>query len=50
MKKKGTPIGALDTMIGAHALALGAKLATNNTREFSRIKGLTVLDWLDSRE
>ena len=50
MKKKGTPIGALDTMIGAHALALGAKLAANNTREFSRIKGLTVVDWLDSRE
>ena len=50
MEKKGTPIGALDTMIGAHALALGAKLATNNTREFSRIKGLTVVDWLDSRE
>jgi len=37
-------------MIGAHALALGATLATNNTREFSRIKGLTVVDWLNSRE
>lgn len=46
LEKKGTPIGALDTMIGAHALALGAALATNNTREFSRIRGLTVVDWL----
>ena len=48
LEKKGTPIGALDTMIGAHALALGAMLATNDTREFSRIKGLAVVDWLDS--
>ena len=46
LEKKGTPIGALDVMIGAHALSLGATLATNNTREFSRIKGLTVVDWL----
>lgn len=48
LEKKGTPIGALDPIIGAHALALGATLATNNTREFSRIRGLTVVDWLDS--
>jgi tRNA(fMet)-specific endonuclease VapC len=45
--KKGTPIGASDLMIGAHALVLGATLATNSTMEFSRIKGLTVVDWLD---
>ena len=48
LEKKGTPIGALDVMIGAHALALGVTLATNNSREFSRIKGLTIVDWLDS--
>ena len=48
LEKKGTPMGSLDVMIGAHALALGATLVTNNTREFSRIKGLTVVDWLDS--
>jgi len=47
LEKTGTPIGSLDTMIGAHALALGVTLATNNTREFSRIKGLTVVDWLE---
>lgn len=46
LEKKGTPIGALDMMIGAHALTLGVTLATNNIREFSRIKGLTVVDWL----
>jgi tRNA(fMet)-specific endonuclease VapC len=50
LEKKGTPIGSLDMMIGAHAVALGATLATNNTREFSRIKGLSVVDWLDSRD
>ena len=49
LERKGTPIGALDVMIGAHALALGATLVTNNTREFSGIKGLAVVDWLDSR-
>lgn len=50
LEKKGTPIGSLDTMIGAHALAQGATLATNNTKEFSRIKGLTIVDWLDSSQ
>ncbi len=50
LEKKGTPIGSLDTMIGAHALALGVTLVTNNTREFSRVKGLTVVDWLDSKD
>ena len=49
LEKKGTPIGSLDTMIGAHALALGVTLVTNNTREFSRVKGLTVVDWLDDK-
>ena len=46
LEKKGTPIGALDVVIGAHALSLGVTLATNNTREYSRIKGLTLVDWL----
>jgi tRNA(fMet)-specific endonuclease VapC len=50
LEKKGTPIGSLDTMIGAHALALGVTLATNNTKEFSRIKGLTIVDWLDGSQ
>ena len=49
LEKKGTPIGSLDVMIGAHALSLGVTLATNNTREFSRIKGLAVVDWLDGK-
>jgi len=49
LEKKGTPIGSLDMMMGAHALSLGVTLATNDIREFSRIKGLTVVDWLEGR-
>ena len=46
LERSGTPIGPLDTQIGAHALSLGAALVTHNTREFRRIPGLTVVDWL----
>jgi tRNA(fMet)-specific endonuclease VapC len=42
----GTPAGPLDALIGAHSLSLGAILVTHNTREFCRIPGLTVEDWL----
>lgn len=46
LEKQGTPIGSLDTMIGAHALSLNVTLVTNNTREFNRIAGLKLLDWI----
>ena len=42
---KGSPIGPLDLMIAAHALALGTILITNNLREFRRIDGLRCEDW-----
>jgi tRNA(fMet)-specific endonuclease VapC len=42
----GTPIGPLDTLIAAHALALDVTLVTHNTKEFRRVKGLQVEDWL----
>ena len=45
LEKSGTPIGPLDTLIGAHALALNCTLVTNNTREFNRIENLNVEDW-----
>ncbi len=45
LETRGKTIGPFDTMIGAHALALGAILVTNNTREFSRIKSLSVENW-----
>lgn len=46
LEKQGMPIGALDTMIGAHALSLNLTLVTNNTKEFNRIVGLKVIDWI----
>jgi tRNA(fMet)-specific endonuclease VapC len=43
---KGTPIGGNDTMIAGHALAAECVLVTNNTREFARVQGLTLEDWV----
>ena len=43
---KGTPIGNNDLWIAAHALALEATVVTDNEREFSRVSGLTVENWL----
>jgi tRNA(fMet)-specific endonuclease VapC len=45
LEAKGQSIGPLDTLIAAHALALGAVLVTHNTREFTRVPKLTVEDW-----
>jgi tRNA(fMet)-specific endonuclease VapC len=45
LEQQGTPIGALDTLIAAHALALGITLVTNNTREFDRVPGLRLENW-----
>ena len=46
LERRGTPIGANDLLIAAHALALGATLVTDNVREFGRVEGLTVENWL----
>ena len=44
----GQPIGELDMMIAAHALAAGAVLVTNNHRHFERIQApLTLLNWTE---
>jgi tRNA(fMet)-specific endonuclease VapC len=48
LEKRGTPIGPLDTLIGAHAAALDVILVTHNTREFSRIDTLRLEDWTSS--
>ena len=47
LEKQGTPIGSLDTMIGAHALSINLTIVTNNTKEFNRIQGLKIVDWLN---
>jgi tRNA(fMet)-specific endonuclease VapC len=47
LDEAGTPIGAMDLMIAAHARARGATLVTNNTSEFKRIEGLKVENWAE---
>ncbi len=46
LQRSGTPIGPLDTMIAAHARSIGAVVVTNNEREFRRVDGLQVENWL----
>jgi tRNA(fMet)-specific endonuclease VapC len=45
LERAGTPIGAYDVLIAAHARRHGAALVTANAREFSRVPGLVVEDW-----
>ena len=46
LKKSGAKIGEMDLLIGCQALALGATMVTNNTREFERIEGLKLENWV----
>ena len=50
LKQAGAPIGAHDLLIAAQALALGCVMVTDNEREFSRVEGLRVQNWLRSTE
>lgn len=45
LEAKGTPVGNLDLMIAAHALAEDSVVITNNAREFHRIPGVAVEEW-----
>jgi tRNA(fMet)-specific endonuclease VapC len=47
LEKKGTIIGAMDLLIAAHATALNVTLVTNNVKEFKRIAGLKVANWVE---
>ena len=47
LEAAGTPIGYNDTFIAAHALAAGRVLVTANLREFARVPGLAVENWLE---
>lgn len=46
LENKGQIIGAYDLLIAAHALSENLTLITNNIKEFSKITGLRVLNWL----
>lgn len=48
LERQGLPIGANDLWIAAQALALDATLVTDNQREFQRVPGLKLDNWLVS--
>ncbi|MCF7992547.1 MAG: type II toxin-antitoxin system VapC family toxin [Thiohalocapsa sp.] len=45
LEARGTPIGANDLLIAAHARYLGCTLVTNNVGEFERVPGLRIENW-----
>lgn len=45
LEKRGTPIGANDLLIAAHARSLKLTLVTNNTKEFERVDDLKLENW-----
>ncbi len=47
LKQWGSMIGANDLLIAAHARSLGAIVVTHNTRDFARIEGLKIENWMD---
>lgn len=46
LKQMGTPIGSNDLLIAAHCLSAGGVLVTNNEREFRRVPGLKLENWV----
>ncbi len=45
LETAGTPIGAMDMMIAAHAKSIKAVLVTNNQKHFTKVKGLRTDNW-----
>jgi tRNA(fMet)-specific endonuclease VapC len=46
LERKGTPIGNMDMLIAACTLSRDLTLVTNNTKEFSRVVGLKIENWV----
>jgi tRNA(fMet)-specific endonuclease VapC len=46
LARRGAPIGTVDTLIAAHALALGLTLVTHNRKHFARVPGLSIESWV----
>lgn len=46
LERAGQPVGGNDLLIASQALRLGYTVVTNNEREFRRIEGLQVVNWL----
>lgn len=47
LRRQGTPIGTMDTLIAAHGKAANLIVVTHNTREFRRVDGLQLVDWYE---
>lgn len=47
LRRQGTPIGTMDTLIAAHGKAANLIVVTHNTREFQRVNGLQLVDWYE---
>jgi tRNA(fMet)-specific endonuclease VapC len=50
LEKAGLPIGPMDMLIAAHALAADVCLVTNNEREFTRVSGLRIENWSSNKK
>lgn len=46
LERQGTPIGSMDMLIAAQAIAQGFTLVTHNLKEFNRVPGLTCESWI----
>lgn len=46
LERRGTPIGANDLLIAAHARSLNLILVTNNLKEFERVDNLQIENWI----
>lgn len=49
LAKRGKPIGPYDQMIAGHARSKGLILVTNNTKEFKRVPGLRIDNWVSKK-
>lgn len=47
LARRGEPVGPLDLQIAAHALSLKTTLVTDNEREFRKVPGLAIENWID---
>lgn len=47
LQRRGTPIGTMDMLIAEHAIAADCIIVANHIREFERVPGLTIENWVE---